>query len=427
MVLCIPLWHVILGLSAVGYRSHIATLAPYSSSSIHSRSMRSQNDNLATNDSLTLLEELRGKALYDHQWVEAYWQATIGALQATNSLQENCHGKFLRWYTNVEGFSRQLESYSCAISFAFESQRTLLLPPIFTLHNIFDVENAMYLDEVVSLPLKFANVTVKHIPFAAKTQCNNKLNGFTRYSQNGTAALFPWAKQDRNIGQGPDLSFMRLVHESDHALTADQGNSLNPTSVTCVTSAPLSPCMAAIPFISSLHFQNIFKLVRSSLFAKDLRPNGPYFAVHWRTGDRCVGVERSGACGDPSGWMERLAAKAKQAHVHVYVATDATSVWRQAAIRTAGFISSRDFHFGTTAASASENGEGMGGLGRERQINAKDNLRSRDQSDLTVFVCELEMLIHADAAFYVQGERSTIQRLVNAARSAAALPFMQPV
>ena len=122
--------------------------------------MRSQNDNLATNDSLTLLEELRGKALYDHQWVEAYWQATIGALQATNSLQENCHGKFLRWYTNVEGFSRQLESYSCAISFAFESQRTLLLPPIFTLHNIFDVENAMYLDEVVSLPLKFANVVM---------------------------------------------------------------------------------------------------------------------------------------------------------------------------------------------------------------------------------------------------------------------------
>jgi hypothetical protein len=252
--------------------------------------------------------------------------------------KESTSARTLTWFPTGEGVTQQLYLVESAAYLAMVTNRTLLLPPLYS-YLYKDLYGQHITDWVHVDPISIHNrihihpITWKNYP-QPRTDCEHTIYGKLKDSM-GRYRGFYSGRSTKNINPNFFLPKWTNTTLTSKGLIADAIAS--DAEVLCIVD----------------HYRSIPRDFRDSIVLK-VSPEislitesfrikhalEPYVAVHWRTGDVCARPESKGigTCGDPAEWIDKLIDL--YPNRNFYVATDEDSPTRLAKLEQLGHVQS---------------------------------------------------------------------------------------
>ena len=254
----------------------------------------------------------------------------------TTANKESTSARTLTWFPTGEGVTQQLYLLKSAAYLAMVTNRTLLLPPLYS-YMYKDLSGQHITDWVHVDPISIHNrihihpITWKNYP-QPRTDCDHTIYGGFKDSMGRYRFHYTGSSQNRQSSFQPKWANATWASKD---LIADAIAS--DAEILCIIS----------------HWGEVSKRYHDSLVLK-ISPEislitesfrikhalEPYVAVHWRTGDICARPESKGigTCGDPAEWIDKLIDL--YPNRNFYVATDEDSPTRLAKLEQLGHVQS---------------------------------------------------------------------------------------
>ena len=256
------------------------------------------------------------------------------ATQQTHNQPESI--QTLTWFPTGEGLTQQLYFLKSAAYLAMVTNRTLVIPPLFSYH--YKDLSGQHISDWVQVVPSHTHNQIRTRPTSWKnysqprTNCDQTIYGGFQDSRGNYRGFFKGSKQNRRSMFQPKWANGTWTSK-DLIADAIESNA----KILCIVSqwGEVS---------QDFHDSIVLKLgPELSLITESFRMKHtlePYVAVHWRTGDICrdAASKGIGTCGDPAEWIDKLVDL--YPNRSFYVATDEHSPARLAKLERLGHVQS---------------------------------------------------------------------------------------